>query len=298
MMRLKSASALVVTLGAVALAGCSTVALDAPKADAPKAAASPAQTAQITQAAQALQGQVRSMLWVGNSFFYYNNSMHGHVAGMLNAAGIRGHRASSATISGSGINWHDMAAHFKPGAVGSYTFMGDNSVRFNAFDKPGDRLFDATIMMDCSQCPVHPQLKPVFHEFTKKHSATVRQNKAEPIFFMSWAYQDEPSMTQTLAAEYIAAGKANNALVVPAGLAFAESIKLRPDLNLYEADKRHPSLMGTYLASAVVLASVYKINPIGNPYTGKLPADVVAHLQKVAFETSQAFHAKEGRGSL
>ena len=22
----------------------------------------------------------KSMLWVGNSFFYYNNSMHGHVA--------------------------------------------------------------------------------------------------------------------------------------------------------------------------------------------------------------------------
>ena len=29
-----------------------------------------------------------------------------------------------------------------------------------------------------------------------------------------------------------------------------------------------------------------------------LPADVAAHLQAVAWETAQAFHAKEGRGGL
>jgi hypothetical protein len=287
-----------IALGAAAfvLAACSTA--QAPTPAAPTSASASAQTAQVAQAAAELKGTVRTMLWVGNSFFYFNNSMHGHVAGMLNAAGVRGHRASSATISGSGINWHDVGAHFKPGAVGSYSFVGDNEVRFNAFDKPGDRLFDAAMIMDCSQCPVHPQLKATFHEFTKKHSTTVRQNKAEPIFFMSWAYQDKPEMTEQLAAEYVAAGKANNALVVPAGLAFAASTKARPDVNLYEADKRHPSLMGTYLGAATVLASVYKINPIGNTYLAKLPPDVAAHLQKTAWDTAQAFHAKEGHGSL
>jgi hypothetical protein len=29
---------------------------------------------------------VRSLLWVGNSFFYYNNSMHGHYNELANAA--------------------------------------------------------------------------------------------------------------------------------------------------------------------------------------------------------------------
>jgi hypothetical protein len=238
--------------------------------------------------------EVKSMLWVGNSFYYYNNSMHGHVTQLLGAAGQKGHRSSSATISGSGINWHDIEAHFKPDAVGSYSFVGDNEVRFNTFDRP----FDATMIMDCSQCPIHPKLQPIFYEYAKKHSDTVRKHGAEPIFFMSWAYSDKPEMTEQLAAEYIKAGQLNNALVVPAGYAFANSVAKRPDLSLIISDKRHPTLAGTYLAASTVLASVYKINPIGNKYTAGLPADVVQHLQAIAWQTSQQFHAKEGRGSL
>lgn len=239
--------------------------------------------------------EVKSMLWVGNSFFYYNNSMHGHVSQMLAASGgAAGYRAVSATISGSGINWHDIGAHFTPGGVASYSFVGDNEVRFNTFDKP----FDAVLIRDCSQCPVHPRLQATFHDYARRHSDTARRHGAEPIFFLSWAYQDKPGMTAQLAAEYVKAGKANNALVVPAGPAFAASIARRPELNLYAADKRHPSLAGTYLGAAVVLASVYKRNPVGIGYAGGLPAEVAAHLQAVAWETAQAFHAREGRGSL
>ena len=242
--------------------------------------------------------EVKNMLWVGNSFFYYNNSMHGHVGQLLTAAGVRGTRATSATISGSGINWHDLEAHFKPGGVGSYSFVGDNEVRFNKFDQPGDKLFDGVMMMDCSQCPIHPQLQAIFFDQAAKHGATARKYGAAPILFMSWAYQDKPEMTQQLAAEYVKAGKQNNALVVPAGLAFAASVAKRPELNLYVADKRHPSLAGTYLAACTVLASVYKKSPVGLSYTAGLSADVAAHLQNVAWETAQAFHAKEGRGGL
>lgn len=238
--------------------------------------------------------EVKTLLWVGNSFFYYNNSMHGHVGQLMSASGAKGIRGTSATISGSGINWHDVEAHFKPGGVASYSFVGDNEVRFNSFEKP----FDGVMMMDCSQCPIHPKLQSIFYEYAAKHSATARSHGAAPILFMSWAYQDKPEMTAQLAAEYVKAGKQNNALVVPAGLAFANSIATRPDLNLYVADKRHPSLMGTYLAACTVVASVYKTDPRGLKYTAGLPADVVAHLQGVAWSTAQAFHAKEGRGGL
>ena len=272
---------LALVLAALALAACGIA---------------PQQAAKTPAAAQA-PGQIRSMLWVGNSFFYYNNSMHGHVGQLLMAQsdnGKRNVRNVSATISGSGINWHDVEAHFKPGGVSSYSFVGDNEVRFNTFDKP----FDAVLMMDCSQCPIHPKLKPVFHEYAQKHSQTARKHGAEPIFFMSWAYSDKPEMTEPLASEYIQAGKANNALVVPAGLAFAESRARRADVPLIIADKRNPTLQGTYLAACTVLASVFKVNPVGNKYTAGLPADVAAHLQAVAWDTAQKFHAQHGRGSL
>jgi hypothetical protein len=150
---------LFVALGLAALAGCST------PPPAPAAPAKPALT---------VSTEIKSLLWVGNSFFYYNNSMHGHVGQLLGAAGVRGLRSTSATISGSGINWHDLEAHFKPGGVASYSFVGDNEVRFNTFDKP----FDGVMMMDCSQCPVHPKLQPIFYEYAAKHSATARKNGA------------------------------------------------------------------------------------------------------------------------
>ena len=44
-------------------------------------------------------------------------------------------------------------------------------------------------------------------------------------------------------------------------------------------------------------AAVYRVNPIGSPYTAGLPADAAAHLRQAAWEISQAFEAKEGRGS-
>ena len=156
--------------GVIALAGCASNRAAAPVAAGP--AASP-----------------KTALWVGNSFFYYNNSMHGHVGQLLanaDPAGRGSYRSTSATISGSGINWHDLEAHFRPGGVGSYSFDG-------------------------------------------------------------------------------------------------------PDVNLYIADKRHPTLAGTYLGACTVLASVYGRSPVGNAYTAGLPADVAAHLQAVAWETVQGF---------
>lgn len=229
----------------------------------------------------------KTALWVGNSFFYYNNSMHGHVGALIAAAspGAKGYRATSVTISGSGINWHDMESHFRPGGVASYSFDASNNVVFNSFDKP----FDVAIMMDCSQCPIHPQLSKFFTEYTAKNSAIVRKYGAEPVFFMSWAYADKPEMTEQLAAAYVKAGADNRAKVVPAGLAFAKSIARRPELNLYVADKRHPSLAGTYLAACTVLASVYGLSPVGASYSAGLPADVAAHLQATAWETVQGF---------
>jgi hypothetical protein len=227
-----------------------------------------------------------SLLWVGNSFFYFNNSMHGHLGGLLNAGGVRGVRQTSVTISGAGLDWHDMASHFKPGTgMLRYSFTPNNEVTFNKFE----RAYDMVLMMDCSQCPVHPQLQQAFHDTARKHAAAVRNAGAEPALFLSWAYQDAPQMTDTLAAEYIKAGRANNMRIVPAGPAFAASIARRPDVNLYAPDKRHPSLAGTYLGAAVVMASLFKKSPVGNTYTAGLPPDVAQHLQAVAWETVESF---------
>lgn len=227
-----------------------------------------------------------SAAYIGNSFFYYNNGIHGHI-GQLVSADKSGQRQRNVmiTIGGSGFDWHDVESYFRPNAISRYSFDAGNNVVFNKLDK----LFDAAVLMDCSQCPLHPQLKGIFTEYAKKNSDTVRKFGTKPVFFMSWAYQDKPEMTAELAEAYTKAGNDNGALVIPAGLAFARSIAQKPELNLYVADKRHPTLAGTYLAACTTYATLYKRSPVGNTYTAGLDAATAAHLQNVAWQTVQDY---------
>ena len=234
-------------------------------------------------------GEPKTAIYIGNSFFYFNNGLPSHVGSMqkaANPAGKNAYRSTMVTISGSGADWHDMASYFRPNAIGKYSFDDNNNVVFNKLDK----LFQAAIMMDCSQCPIHPQLKQTFVDYAKKGADIARANGAQPILFMSWAYKDKPEMTAPLAEQYTLAGNSNDALVIPAGLAFARSIAKKPELELYQPDKRHPSLAGTYLAAAVVYAALTKTSPVGTAYPAGLDAATVAHLQATAWETVKDYY--------
>src|SRR3954469_7282492 len=130
-------------------------------------------------------------IFIGNSFFYYNNGLPGHLSLMEKAADPdhkQAYRNTSVTISGSGFDWHDVESYFRPNAIGSYSFDANNNIVFNKLDA----LFDFAIAMDCSQCPIHPQLAPVFVKNAKINADPFRRHGAKPVFFMSWAYQDKP----------------------------------------------------------------------------------------------------------
>jgi uncharacterized protein DUF4886 len=233
----------------------------------------------------------KSEIFIGNSFFYYNNGMPDHLRKLERAADPeheKEYRATMVTIGGSGFDWHDVESYFRPNAIGSYSFDDQNNVVFN----PPGRMFDAAVMMDCSQCPIHPKLKSVFTEFAKKDAAIVRAHDAKPVFFMSWAYADKPEMTAELAEAYTVAGNANNTLVIPAGLAFARAREKQPELNLYAPDRRHPSLAGTYLAACTTFAALTGRSPVGNKYLSDLDPATAKFLQDVAWETVQAYYGK------
>ena len=248
--------------------------------------------AQTRPSVSEISGAPKSFLFVGNSFFYYNNSMHNvflRFAREGDAANAATYRATSATISGSGLNWHDMEAYLKPGSgMASYSFVGDNEVVFNTVERP----FDVVLMNDCSQCPVHPKLVGLFHEYVKKHGDTAKRLGATPVLFMTWAYADKPEMTEQLAEQYVRAGNENGLLVIPAGLAFAKALKRNSELSLYASDKRHPSPAGTYLAAATAYAALFKRSPehMKVPMPGVDP-EVANLLRAVAWETVREFHA-------
>jgi hypothetical protein len=228
-----------------------------------------------------------SILYIGNSFFYFNNGMGGHVA-RLNGSNeaAKKVRSTEATISGSSLQWHDVDSYFRPDAVGAFSFDTENNVVFNKNDK----LFEVAVMMDCSQCPIHPTLKSQFTEYARKDSDIVRKHGAKPVLFMSWAYSNKPEMTAGLAEAYTVAGNANDALVIPAGLAFARIVREHPEINLYIADKRHPTLAGTYLAACTTYAALWRRSPVGLGYTAGLDAATAKALQEAAWATVQDYY--------
>ena len=197
-------------------------------------------------------------------------------------------RSTDITISGSSLQWHDVESYFRPNAVGAFSFDPENNVVVNKIDK----LFEVAVMMDCSQCPIHPTLKSQFTEYAKKDADIVRKHGGKPVLFMSWAYADKSEMTAALAEAYTAAGNDNDALVIPAGLAFARVVKEQPKINLYVADKRHPTLAGTYLAACTTYASLFRRSPVGLKYTAGLDEGTAKLLQEAAWATVQEYYRR------
>jgi len=236
------------------------------------------------------QGAARFM-WVGNSFFYYNNGMPALVQGLVRGAPLadaRPYSATMITMGGSGFDWHDLESYFRPGAVGAYSFDASNTIVHNR----GPKLYDAVVLMDCSQCPINPEFTAVFTRYARMDSEIARRHGAEPVLFMSWAYADRPEMTAQLAEAYTTAGNDNGALVIPAGLAFARVVAERPDLQLYQPDKRHPTLAGSYLAASTSYAALYGRSPEENSYTAGLDADTARTLRRAAWQTVQVYQGK------
>jgi len=116
-------------------------------------------------------------MWIGNSFFYYKNGMPAMLHGMADAAQQPAVRGAMITMGGSGFDWHDAVSFFRVDAVGRYSFVGDNVIQFN----PQGRLYDSAVMIDCSQCQLHPQLRESFWTTGWQHAAPARAIAAHPI---------------------------------------------------------------------------------------------------------------------
>src|SRR5258708_25364052 len=76
-------------------------------------------------------------IFIGNSFFYYNNGLPGHLSLMEKAADPehgQDYRNTMVTIGGSGFDWHDVESYFRPNAIGNYSFDENNNVVFNKLE--------------------------------------------------------------------------------------------------------------------------------------------------------------------
>ena len=232
---------------------------------------------------------VSSIMLIGNSFFYYNNSLHNHLGDLYDAdPEFKTPKRRSITINGSSLSWHDVESYLSNDEIGSFKINSET----NNYEPYKDRDIDVVIMMDCSLCPINDERRPSFYKYVKKHSKTVRSKGAEPILFMSWPYKNKPEMQNQLEEEFLKVSKINKLRMIPAGQAFLYVNQNYPSINLYTDDLRHPSKEGTYLAALMVFTSLNNKSPEGNTYIMDLDPQIAKTLQKVAWITYEKFQKK------
>ena len=132
---------------------------------------------------------ISSIMLIGNSFFYYNNSLHNHLGDLYDAdPELDTPRRRSITINGSSLSWHDVENYLANEEIGSFTIDSGT----NTYEPYEDQDIDVVIMMDCSLCPINDSRKDSFYKYVKKHSETIRSKGVEPILFMTWPYKNKP----------------------------------------------------------------------------------------------------------
>lgn len=229
------------------------------------------------------------VLFVGNSFSYYNNGIQNRVANLIKSAGkwqAGKSRYRLKTISGGKLFEH----------VAGIAPLLENSK---------ERQYDMMVLQEYSNGPISKKYHQAFMDASEAIATLARKQGIKPVLFMTWAYKNNIEMTQHLADAYTAQGNKLNALVVPVGLAFANTREFYPDIELYVPDidgfndkgqeqyndvLKHPSMAGTYLAACMFYASFYQQSPEGLPYTAGLDKSTATALQKMVWHTYQQYY--------
>ena len=222
------------------------------------------------------------ILFVGNSYLYYNDSLHNHVKRM--AAERFPERAKlavykSATIGGSKLSHHNLDHLLDSKNIGV------------------ENNFELVILQGGSSESLSETSRQAFYSQVKEKVKKIRAKGGEAALYMTHAYVKphkayDPKMIDHIKDTYLKAGNDNSVLVIPVGLAFARAYEQQPGLKLHKAfDGTHPSLLGTYLASCVVFASIFNTSPVGLDYDY---FDVISDqekmfLQRIAEDTVNEF---------
>ena len=130
--------------------------------------------------------------------------------------------------------------------------------------------------------------KASFRRHAKLWCEHVRTYGAEPVFYAAWAYDRLPTFDDdAICAEHARAAEENNARIANVGAARTAGPE---GLDLFDDDREHPSLAGTYLAACVIAATIYGAEALQAPkvYRPKnLSAGAASMLRAVALSTCE-----------
>lgn len=162
-----------------------------------------------------------------------------------------------------------------------------------------------------------------FREYARKFDAEIKKTGAKTALFMAWQVSYLELTIEEIAQAHRVIATELGADVAPIGLAFEQAMAERPELKLVGPDGIHPSIHGTYLATNVMYATIFgqspnstaylpaapshdcvaeekkeeSHDPASDAYAGKRVSGCVteeeaAFLQRIAWETVQAYQAQ------
>ena len=218
-----------------------------------------------------------SILFIGNSYTYYNDMPSALFAPIAEEAGYR--VEVTAITKGA----HTLAKYADP--ADEYGAKVEAALT-------GEKKYDFVILQEQSLRPA-AQNPASFYSAVRNLSERIRATGAEPILYATWGRKagasaldtygwTNESMTWRLAAGYTAIGKELNIPVVHVGLAFRDAYA-NGTVELYNADLSHPSYAGSYLAAMTLFAGIFGVDPMTVAYDGSLSLSDAEFLSEAAY---------------
>ena len=223
-------------------------------------------------------------LYIGNSYSFYNCGVHGYVRGFTREE-KRKWSARLVTISSGRLSYHNVEDYLKPHPLDNYKLA-----------EGSDRLFDVVFLQAQSSEPISTKngADENFRKYLRKHIESIRKAGSEPVVVVTWADAGKPENYRKLADAIITEANKNNAAALPVGLAFAESLKMRPDLILHQSDNKHPTAAGSYLYGAMIYSFLFRKSPEGSRFLGEcekpLSVTDAQFLQSLAWKVTKEFY--------
>lgn len=168
------------------------------------------------------------VLFVGNSYTYFWN-LPQTVEAMAHSQEVP---IVARKSTAGGTNWKQ---HWE----------GDKGLETRKIIKEGN--WDVVILQNHSRSTL--DYLDQFMEYGEKLIELVKETGAKPVLYETWSRAYNPLMINQIKEGYHALAEKHQLEVVHIGKIWDITLKLRPDLRLYDPDQSHPSTIGTYLTA-------------------------------------------------
>ena len=207
------------------------------------------------------------ILFVGNSFTYYNGGLENHFRQLAESANpLLTPKTDRAAKGGATLK----------------ILQGEKWVH----EKIRDGHYDLVILQEDIPELTEHEVAPFFEQ-VRLFDREIRAAGGRTALFMAWPYERLKWVgLDQIEQAHRAISKELSLPVAPVGAAFRRSLETRPGLAMLGPDREHETIHGTYLAASVIYAVVLGVNPTGLPYCPEgVSAEEASFLQGIAWST-------------